>query len=163
MTYNVWLLPKHSFDMTQFNSTLHYVSDYVGEKQDAGLVHNLLKYQERICIDAKSTKYKLNQINGGRLKQHRRIHQADYTIVLTPNYTVSAEADIEGTNTCLMTAKCFSKIIEEYLLPNLKQHNLASFDIFDIFDIFDRICIENLGTDMSPKIERLLENQGVET
>ena len=68
------------------------------------------------CADGKSTHKKLSSINDGRLKQHRVLYNAKYTIIVTPGYVPSAVEDIKGTDTCIITSYCFADLITKYIL-----------------------------------------------
>lgn len=105
------------------------------------------------CADAKSTGKKLSSINDGRLRQHRDKYRAKYTIIVTPGYVPSAIEDIRNTNTCIITSYCFADLITKYIFKLYKSHQECSYEIFN------NLILENLGTDISEKIYKIIDDR----
>lgn len=98
------------------------------------------------AIDCKSTKNKLNEINGGRLRLHRRKIGATYTIVVTSRYLPSVLTDIEDQPIVIITAATLAEF-----LYNSIMYNHRNIDYTDI----QEIIINNFGKDISPIISKL--------
>lgn len=106
-----------------------------------------LTIQEKFAVEAKSTANKLGQINAGRLKRHRGIIGAEYTLVITPRYTPSVvKYDIKDENIVILKANTLS----EYLYNNIVAHN-RKIDYGEI----QNIVVSNYGTDISEKVSEL--------
>lgn len=105
------------------------------------------------CADGKSTHKKLLEINDGRLSQHRRLYNAQYTIVVTPGYVPSAVEDIKGKRTCIITSYCFADLITKYIFKLYKNREECSYEIFN------KLVLENLGTDLSEKIYKIIDDK----
>lgn len=105
------------------------------------------------CADGKSTHKKLSGINDGRLKQHRELYNAQYTIVVTPGYVPSAVEDIKGTKTCIITSFCFADLITKYIFKLYKNREECSYEAFN------NLVLENLGTDLSEKIYKIIDDK----
>lgn len=105
-----------------------------------------LPINEKFSIEAKSTKNKLSMINAGRLKRHRTLISANYTIVITPRYVPSVRYDIEAQNIVLITADTLA----EYLYNNIISNN-RDISYADI----QAIIVANLGKDISTQISNL--------
>ena len=101
---------------------------------------------EKFSIEAKSTKNKLSMINAGRLKRHRELIGARYTIVVTSRYVPSVRYDIDGQNIVLITANTLS----EYLYNNIISNN-REISYTEVHNIITN----NLGTDISLHISNL--------
>lgn len=109
-----------------------------------------LPINEKFSIEAKSTKNKLSTISAGRLKRHRALIGANYTIVITPRYVPSVRYDIEGQNIVLITADTLA----EYLYNNIISSN-RDISYADI----QAIAVTNLGKDISTQISDLTLSQ----
>ena len=105
------------------------------------------------CTDGKSTHKKLSGINDGRLKQHRKLYNAQYTIIVTPGYVPSAVEDIKGTRTCIITSYCFADLITKYIFKLYKIKEECSYEIFN------KLVLDNLGTDLSEKIYKIIDDR----
>lgn len=105
-----------------------------------------LDKKEKFAVEAKSTTNKLIQINAGRLKRHRELIGAKYTIVITPRYVPSVKYDIDGQNVVIIKANTLS----EYLHNNIIFRN-RNIDYTEIKKIIDK----NMGTDISSNISDL--------
>lgn len=105
------------------------------------------------CADGKSTHKKLSGINDGRLNQHRKLYNAQYTIIVTPGYVPSAVEDIKGTRTCIITSYCFADLITKYIFKLYKNREECSYDIFN------KLVLNNLGTDLSEKIYKIIDDK----
>ena len=102
--------------------------------------------KRKFAVEAKSTTNKLIQINAGRLKRHRELIGAKYTIVITPRYVPSVKYDIDGQNVVIIKANTLS----EYLHNNIIFRN-RNIDYTEIKKIIDK----NMGTDISSNISDL--------
>lgn len=105
-----------------------------------------LTINEKFAVEAKSTANKLSGINGGRLKRHRNLIGAKYTIVVTPRYVPSVRYDIQDQDVVIIKANTLS----EYLYNNVVFHN-REIDYGEI----QKIIINNLGKDISLNISEL--------
>lgn len=123
-----------------------------GPGQPDSLCH-YLKDNIMFCADGKSTHKKLSSINDGRLKQHRSLYNAKYTIIVTPGYVPSAVEDIKGTETCIITSYCFADLITKYIFKLYKNHEECSYEIFN------NLILNNLGTDLSEKIYSIIDDR----
>lgn len=123
-----------------------------GPGQPDSLCH-FLGDHSLFCADGKSTGKKLSSINDGRLKQHRNQYNAKYTIVVTPGYVPSAVEDIIGTRTCIITSYCFADLITKYIFKLYKNKEDCSYEIFN------NLVLENLGTDLSEKIYKIIDDR----
>lgn len=123
-----------------------------GPGQPDSLCH-FLKNNTLFCADGKSTQNKLSSVNDGRLKQHRELYKAKYTIVVTPDYVPSALSDIKGTDTCIITSHCFADLITKYIFKLYKNREECSYEIFN------QLLLNNLGTDLSEKIYKIIDDK----
>lgn len=105
------------------------------------------------CVDGKSTQKKLSYINDGRLKQHREKYNAKYTIVVTPGYVPSAAKDIYKTDTCIITSYCLADLITKYIFKLYKKNKSCSYRVIN------DLVIGNLGTDISDRIYKLIDDE----
>lgn len=105
-----------------------------------------LTIPQKFAVEAKSTSNKLMGINAGRLKRHRKIIGAKYTIVVTPRYVPSVQYDIEEQNIVIIKANTLS----EYFYNNIISNN-RNMDYGEIHEI----VANNLGTDVSLKLSEL--------
>ncbi len=102
--------------------------------------------REVFAVEAKSTANKLVGINAGRLKRHRDLIGARYTIVVTPRYVPSVKYDISGQDIVIIKANTLS----EYLYNNIIMDN-RNMDYAEINDIIKA----NLGKDISLEMSEL--------
>lgn len=123
-----------------------------GPGQPDSLCH-YLKDNTIFCADGKSTHKKLSSINDGRLKQHRSLYNAKYTIIVTPGYVPSAVEDIKGTETCIITSYCFADLITKYIFKLYKNREECSYEIFN------NLILNNLGSDLSEKIYSIIDDR----
>ena len=123
-----------------------------GPGQPDSLCH-YLKGDIMFCADGKSTHKKLSSINDGRLRQHRWLYNAKYTIVVTPGYVPSAVEDIKGTHTCIITSYCFADLITKYIFKLYKNKEECSYEVFN------NLILNNLGTDLSEKIYSIIDDK----
>ena len=105
-----------------------------------------LTISEKFAVEAKSTANKLNGINAGRLRRHRNLIGAKYTIVVTPRYVPSVKYDIAGQEVVIIKANTLS----EYLYNNIISNN-RDIDYAEI----QNIIVNNLGKDISTEISEL--------
>lgn len=105
-----------------------------------------LTINEKFAVEAKSTAKKLSAINAGRLRRHRNLIGAKYTIVITPRYVPSVKYDIQGQEVVIIKANTLS----EYLYNNIVSHN-REIDYGEI----QEIIVNNLGNDISPEVSEL--------
>lgn len=105
-----------------------------------------LTIPQKFAVEAKSTSNKLMEINAGRLKRHRNLIGAEYTIVVTPRYVPSVQYDIEEQNIVIIKANTLS----EYFYNNIITNN-RNMDYGEIHEL----VINNLGTDLSLKVSEL--------
>ncbi|WP_448973056.1 hypothetical protein [Oribacterium sp.] len=105
-----------------------------------------LTINEKFAVEAKSTANKLIGINAGRLRRHRLLIGAKYTIVVTPRYVPSVKYDIANENIVIIKANTLS----EYFYNNIISNNRA----IDYQEI-QNIVINNLGEDISCQVSEL--------
>lgn len=101
---------------------------------------------EKFIVEAKSTQKKLSSLNAGRLREHRKIDGAHYTIVVTPAYTPAALADIAQTEVAILIMPAFVEYI-----TNASRAGSGNYSYADL----RKITIDGLGTDISPKVSAL--------
>lgn len=105
-----------------------------------------LPINEKFSIEAKSTKNKLSMINAGRLKRHRALIGANYTVVITPRYVPSVRYDVEGQDIVLITADTLAEYLYNNIISN--NRNISYSEI-------QTIVVANLGRDISTQISNL--------
>lgn len=158
------LLVETSIDSNKWSTFEEYITkafnlfeDVKAETISGPSEPDTLCYYEKdeliFVADGKSTKKKLNNINDGRLVQHREKYNARYTIIVTPGYVPGALRDIKNTNTCIITSYCFSDLITKYMFKLFKNEERCSYELFN------EIILKNLGTDISEKIYDVIDNK----
>ena len=135
-----------------FNLFVDVEAEKIGGKGQPDSLCHFLGDGTLFCADGKSTHKKLSSINDGRLKQHRLLYHAKYTIVVTPGFVPSAVEDIKDTNTCIITSYCFADLITKYIFKHYKEHKDCSYEIFH------ELILNNLGTDLSEKIYSIIDD-----
>lgn len=105
-----------------------------------------LQQNQKFAVEAKSTANKLTGINAGRLKRHRDLIGAAFTIVVTPRYVPSVKYDIQGQEIVIIKANTFS----EYMYNNIISKN-RDID----FEEIHKIVVENIGNDISDQVSEL--------
>ncbi|WP_218828838.1 hypothetical protein [Salinicoccus roseus] len=101
---------------------------------------------EVFAVDGKSTSNKLPNLNAGRLRHHRAIIGAEYTIVVTPRYVPSVLHDIDGENIVILKANTFS----EYMYQNII-NGWREIDFGEIYSLIQK----NMGSDISREVSNL--------
>jgi type II restriction enzyme len=91
--------------------------------------------------DTKSTKNQLMGINAGRIKQHMRKYDSEYTILITPKYSPATKKDIIGEKIVILSSLALSETVRNFIKYDQKPN----------YKDFNDIIIENLGTDVSEK------------
>ena len=99
------------------------------------------------AIEAKSTRNKLVGINTSRLKSHRDKIGADYTLLVTSNYTPGVVADIKNSQIVLFK----SSILSNYLYQSIKHRGR---DL--TYSYLDNLVVNNLGTDLSNELKNYI-------
>lgn len=111
--------------------------------------------EKKFDVEAKSTKNKLMQLSGGRLKHHRDQIGSEYTIVITPNYVKAVLHDIKDSDTVLVRSASLSNFIYQSILKNGREMS---------YKPIDEIVSKNFGQDITEKINQYVyENFGVAT
>lgn len=130
---------------TAFNMFINVDAEWLAGpgKTDIECIYTDIK--EKFSVEAKSTKNKLTSLNAGRLKRHRKLIGAKYTIVITPKYVPSIKYDIEEENIVIIT----SYTLSEYLY-----NNIISGIEMDFTEIRD-IATNNFGHDISMEVSEL--------
>lgn len=136
-----------------FNLFVDVKAETIGGPGQPDSLCQFLKDNSVFCADGKSTHKKLAGINDGRLNQHRKLYNAQYTIIVTPGYVPSAVEDIKGTRTCIITSYCFADLITKYIFKLYKNKEECSYEIFN------NLVLENLGTDLSEKIYKIIDDR----
>lgn len=98
------------------------------------------------AVEAKSTANKLSSINAGRLRRHRELIGAGYTVIVTPRYVPSVKYDIKEQDIVIIKANTLS----EYFYNNIISDN-REIDYAEIQEIIH----DNLGRDISLNISEL--------
>ena len=123
-----------------FNMFYNVEANGIGGAGQTDIECLYLTKKKKFAVDAKSTANKLSSINSGRLRAHRELIGAEYTIVVTPRYVPAVLQDIYKTPIVIIRASTFS----EYL------YNHINNEIHEIdYEDFDSIIINNLGKDVS--------------
>lgn len=105
------------------------------------------------AIEAKSTRNKLTGINTARLKTHREKIGAQYTLLVTSNYTPGVVSDIRESRIVLFK----SSILSNYFYQSIKYRGR---DL--TYQYLDNLVIENLGSDLSNVLKNyIFEEFGV--
>lgn len=136
-----------------FNLFVDVKAETIGGPGQPDSLCHYLNDDIMFCADGKSTHKKLSGINDGRLNQHRKLYNAQYTIVVTPGYVPSAVEDIRGTRTCIITSYCFADLITKYIFKLYKNREECSYEIFN------NLVLSNLGTDLSEKIYKIIDDK----
>lgn len=111
-----------------------------------------LPLPEKFSVEAKSTSNKLPSLNAGRLRRHRNLIGAKYTIVITPRYVPSVKYDIDGQDIVIIKANTFAEYIYNYLNEGIRKID---------FSEIREIILDKMGTDISLAIsEKTLMNFG---
>lgn len=99
------------------------------------------------AIEAKSTRNKLNLVNTSRLKSHRIKIGAEYTLLVTSNYTPGVVSDIRNNEIVLLK----SSILSNYLYQSIK------FKGRDLtYKFLDELITSNLGKDISYELKNYI-------
>lgn len=149
---NKWSLFEE-YITKSFNLFVDVEAETIGGPGQPDTLCHYLNNDTLFCADGKSTHKKLAGINDGRLNQHRKIYNAQYTIIVTPGYVPSAVEDIRGTKTCIITSYCFADLITKYIFKLYKNHKECSYEIFN------NLILNNLGTDLSEKIYNIIDDE----
>lgn len=136
-----------------FNLFIDVQAETIGGPGQPDSLCHYLNDNTIFCADGKSTHKKLSGINDGRLNQHRKLYNAQYTIIVTPGYVPSAVEDIRGTKTCIITSYCFADLITKYIFKLYKNREECSYEIFN------KLILDNLGTDLSEKIYKIIDDK----
>ena len=158
------LLVESSTDSTKWDLFEEYITkgfnlfedvkaETIGGPGQPDTLARFVKNNCIFCADGKSTNKKLTSINNGRLRQHRDLYNAKYTIVVTPGYVPSAVQDIKNTETCIITSHCFADLITKYIFKLYKNKEECSYEIIN------ELILNNLGTDISDKIYNIIDER----
>lgn len=101
---------------------------------------------EKFIVEAKSTQKKLSSLNAGRLREHRKLDGARYTVVITPAYTPAALADIAETEVAILSTSAFVEYV-----TNAARAGSGNYSYADLRDI----TLSGFGTDISPNVSAL--------
>ena len=112
-------------------------------KTDIECLYKSETRNKKFAVDAKSTKYKLANLNAGRLRNHRENIGGEYTIVITPRYVPAVLKDIKDTPIVIICASTFS----EYLYNHIN-NGIREID----YDEIDKLVTNNLGKDISKEL-----------
>lgn len=105
---------------------------------------------EKFVVEAKSTSKKLIQVSAGRLRHHRCLLGAKYTILITSRYVPSVKYDIEGQNIVIIRANTFAEYFYNYLVSGNRNVDYSQIH---------KIVMDNLGKDISCDISELTLTQ----
>ena len=129
-----------------FNLFADVQADWIGGAGNTDIECLFVSAPKKFAVDAKSTSRKLTSLNAGRLRLHREKISAEYTIVVTPNFTPSALTDIESSQVVILLVST----LREYLFNALNSES----DGLSFLSLDEIIC-QNLGTDITDQVSRL--------
>ena len=84
--------------------------------------------KEKFASDAKATSKKLTQIKTRRLHLHRTKIGADYTIIVTPDYTPGVLEDIRSTANYIIKADTFAEYLRQHFDNNIRDISWKEID-----------------------------------
>jgi len=115
-------------------------------KTDIECLHQKVHTEEKFTVEAKSTSNKLMQISSGRLKHHRNLVGAAYTIVVTPNFAPSVKYDIDGQDIVILKASTLSEFLYQHLANGIRE-----IDYNDVYEVVKGY----MGKDISARISEI--------
>ena len=116
------------------------------------IYHVSPKQDKKFDIEAKSTTGKLPSINIRRLRTHRIQINAQYTLIVTPNYSFGVLKDIENDN---------SVIVKSATLANCLYQYIAKYGRNISYSFLDDIIESNKGLDITERVnEYVYDNFG---
>ncbi len=151
-------------DSYKFEDTLceafNYFYDVTAEKHavagttDIECIYSSLDAGDRkFDVEAKSTKNKLTELSGGRLKLHRDKIGSEYTIVITTSFTPVVLHDIKDSRAILLKSASFSNFLYQSIS---KKGRIVSYKPID------DIVVNNFGKDITGEINQYVyENFGI--
>ena len=140
----------------------NYFSDVEAEKHasagttDIECIYTPLDAADKkFDVEAKSTRNKLTNLSGGRLKLHRDKIGSKYTIVITPKFTPVVIEDIKGTDAVILRSASFSNFLYQSISNRGREIS---------YKPIDEIVLNNLGKDITEGINQYVyDNFGVST
>jgi type II restriction enzyme len=97
--------------------------------------------------DAKSTGFKLPSINSKRIKRHRDEIGSEYTIIVTPDFSVGVLGDVAGEKTVVIKSAALASYLTQYILKSGR---------YISFRDLDQIIVGNLGKDITSLINGMV-------
>ena len=103
----------------------------------------------KIIVDAKKRKRAISQINPARISRHILKNGAPYCIIVSSSFSRGAKYDIEGFPIVTIEAETLG----DYCLKEC----LTSDDMLADYTSLDKLIKENLGTDITEKVNELID------
>lgn len=95
---------------------------------------------KKFDIEAKARRTKLMEINPRRLRTHRTMIGAKYTVIVAPNFAIGVTRDIEGEQ---------SVIVKSATLANYFYQSILRYGREISYATLDEIVIQNVGRDIT--------------
>lgn len=105
----------------------------------------------KISIDAKKTRARTFSINPARINRHRHGCGAEYAIVVSPKFARGVMRDIENYPIVTIEAETLANYCLNACLSS--SDNLADFKLLDI------VIKSNLGSDITKKVNNLIDEE----
>ena len=94
-------------------------------RADVEIVYN---GKEKFAADAKATGKKLTQLKTRRLHHHRTLLGANYTIIVTPDYTPSVLEDIRSTANYIIRADTLAEYLRQHFDNDIRDISWKEID-----------------------------------
>lgn len=111
---------------------------------DVECIYTYKNAAKSFAIEAKSRRDKLIEVNTSRLQRHRSKIGAEYTLIVTSNYTPGAVSDIKQSQNVLFKAS----ILSNYLYQSIKYNGR---DL--TYQFLDELVVNNIGKDLSDQLK----------
>lgn len=98
-------------------------------------------------IEAKSRRVKLEEINSGRIKHHMILTGAEYTLVVSSNFTYSIKYDIKNTDIVTIKASTLSNYMYNYITKHGRHIS---------FNHLDNLIENNRGKDITNDLQEYI-------
>ena len=105
----------------------------------------------KINVDAKTSKSRTALIASTRIMEHIRKNGSKYCIIVSPRFAKGVKRDIKGFNIVTIEAETLAN----YCLNDC----LASQDNLADYSILNNLISDNLGTDITNKVNNLIEEK----
>jgi len=106
----------------------------------------------KIIVDAKKTKNRVQSINPSRITKHINKNNAEYCIIVSPRFSKGAKTtDIKDCKIVTLEAETLGT----YCLKESLNSNDGCVD----YTILNRIISDNLGTDITYRLQRIIQDK----